>query len=202
MTSSYKSLLFIPLIPVLLSCNNSKDHIFKEGDRAETDSSSGIVQVGVSSSGFREDYDAASKMISENKISEAIAVYKKLVTKEGRDLKTNAYMGLGTAYYLAQKYDSSLVSYKTSIALDTANYYSIVGLGSTYSALDSLNSAVKYYELAKTINPNAPEAYWGLALSYEKTRDTAKAKQNAATFIKLAPNSNYVPLMESLLKSN
>lgn len=159
----------------------------------------GIIEFTTGQSKYYADYEEAERLMQSNKNSEAISIYKRLCKIEDESQKSNAYVGLGSAYLGALDYEKAIESYKNSITLENKNTEAYVGLGTSYFRLNDYNRAIKYYGLAKQIDSNNSDSYWGLAIAYDAINSADSAKINARRFIKLEPNSKYKSYLERIL---
>jgi tetratricopeptide (TPR) repeat protein len=146
---------------------------------------------------FSEEYQKAADLISENKVQEAIKVYKQLLNKESE--KDLAYAGLGACYNLSHNYLLAIDHYKKALAIDSNCISALIGMGSAYYSLHNYDTTIIYYDKARSKNSKIAEAYWGLAMVYDRIGSRKKAKENAKQFIELAPGSIYRKQIESIL---
>jgi tetratricopeptide (TPR) repeat protein len=159
----------------------------------------GLIEITQGHSKYSLDYQKASQLLQDNKVSEAISIYLKLCKLEEGTQKYYAYMNLGSAYLTEKNYEKAIENYNLSIKLNNQNSESYVGLGSTYFALSDYKRALQYYRIGKEINPDNSNSIFGLAMSYDTLGIKDSAKINAKRFIELEPTSKYRNFAESIL---
>lgn len=111
-----------------------------------------------------EYFTKGKKMYSEDKIDEAIRLYKKGLrsdsdSSEGHNLLGMAYRA---KYFKDRKKEDYLAkaidSFKRSIEKDPKNWYPYVNLGTTYYYSGNKKEASVYLKKVLEVNPSHPEA--------------------------------------------
>jgi tetratricopeptide (TPR) repeat protein len=190
-----KLFLILSLIVLVVSC---KGKTASKRTNEIGDNNNGVVSYPERPSDFYEDYEKAGDLLAKNKIPEAIKAYEELLNKESK--KDLAYTGLGACYNLSNNCPLAIIYYKKALAIDSNCISALVGIGSAYYALEIFDTAIMYYNKAKVKNNKIAEAYWGLAITYDRMGNIKKAKENARRFIELAPESVYRDQVEPILK--
>jgi tetratricopeptide (TPR) repeat protein len=78
------------------------------------------------------------------------------------------YYNLGTVFANLQHFDSAVVMYKRSLALDPNYFTANLNLGVAYHDLQQYDSAIAYIRKAILINPKENLPYYYIAQSYAK----------------------------------
>lgn len=86
----------------------------------------------------------ANLLQSMKRYDEAISVFKKRITDCEDSNSVKARFFIGSCYFLAQKYDSALISLKEYLALDGVSISGRVYIGNTFNAMKKSDSAKKY----------------------------------------------------------
>ncbi len=116
----------------------------------------------------------ANLLQSMKKYDEAIVVFRKRIAdcEDSNSVKSRYF--IGSCYYLAQKYDSALISLKEYLSLDGASISGRVYIGNTFNALKRSDSAKRYLfsavELAQQslqANPGNPSIIKEAELAFE-----------------------------------
>ncbi|MFZ9976824.1 MAG: tetratricopeptide repeat protein [Candidatus Kapaibacteriota bacterium] len=86
----------------------------------------------------------ANLLQSMKKYDEAISVFRKRIAdcEDSNSVKSRYF--IGSCYYLAQKYDSALISLKEYLSLDGNSISGRVYIGNTFNAMKKSDSAKKY----------------------------------------------------------
>ncbi|MFM8839789.1 MAG: tetratricopeptide repeat protein [bacterium] len=102
----------------------------------------------------------ANLLQSMKRYDEAISVFKKRIADCEDSNSVKARFFIGSCYFLAQKYDSALISLKEYLALDGVSISGRVYIGNTFNAMKKSDSAKKYLmsavELAQQSLLNSP----------------------------------------------
>ncbi len=116
----------------------------------------------------------ANLLQSMKKYDEAIAVFKKRIAdcEDSNSVKSRYF--IGSCFYLAQKYDSALISLKEYLSMDGSSISGRVYIGNTFNALKRSDSAKRYLfsavELAQQslqLNPGNPSIIKEAELAFE-----------------------------------
>jgi tetratricopeptide (TPR) repeat protein len=86
----------------------------------------------------------ANLLQSMKKYDEAISVFRKRIADCEDSNSVKARYFIGSCFYLAQKYDSALISLKEYLALDANSISGRVYIGNTFNAMKKTDSAKKY----------------------------------------------------------
>ncbi|HET6990717.1 MAG TPA: tetratricopeptide repeat protein [Bacteroidia bacterium] len=155
-------------------------------------------------------YADALKCLDEMKLEDAIAIYKKIleVEEEGVNI-VSAWVGMGTCYKLLaddtnnqDDYTNAADCYQKALAINAKSYTALLGMASVNYRRKDYFTAILYYDKAQFINPDAADAYWGLALAHDLSGNIELAKKNAKFFLEKAPDTRYRDAMEKILAKN
>ncbi|MEN6389987.1 MAG: tetratricopeptide repeat protein [Syntrophomonas sp.] len=124
----------------------------------------------------QEKLDLAVKYISENDFDKAILAYNDAIKIDPQQVK--AYQGLAKVYTLQGKYDDAKAAYDKGTAAIAANEQNALklGLAGMYIDQGKLPDAEKSFQEIIDSNQSCIEAYWGLAMAYQKQGDKTKAE--------------------------
>ncbi|MEQ8174803.1 MAG: tetratricopeptide repeat protein [Syntrophomonadaceae bacterium] len=124
----------------------------------------------------QEKLDLAVKYISENDFDKAILAYNDAINIDAKQVK--AYQGLARVYTLQGKYDEARAAYEKGVSTVAANDQNTLrlGLAGMYIDKGQLADAEKSYQEMINSSQNCLEAYWGMAMVYQKQGDNNKAE--------------------------
>ncbi|MEN6391642.1 MAG: tetratricopeptide repeat protein [Syntrophomonas sp.] len=124
----------------------------------------------------QEKLDLAVKYVSENNFEEAVLAYNDAIKIDPKQVK--AYEGLAKVYTLQGKYDAAKATYDQGTAAVTASEQNPLKLGLAAMYIDKGQpaDAEKAYQEIIDGTQNCLEAYWGLAIVYQKQGDNTKAE--------------------------
>lgn len=132
--------------------------------------------------------DLAVKYVSENNFEKAILAYNEAINIDPKEAK--AYQGLARVYTLQCKYDEAKSTYDrglTAVKADQLNTLRL-GLAGMYIDQNQLTNAEKAFLDIKNANQSCLEAYWGLAMVYQKKGDNARAEALLREAVQQNPN--------------
>lgn len=124
----------------------------------------------------QEKLELAVKYISENDLENAVLAYNAAIDIDPKQVK--AYQGLAKVYTLQGKYDEAQAAYDkgvTAVAASDQNTLRL-GLAGMYIDKGQLADAEKAFQDLINGSQNCIEAYWGLAMVYQKQGDNTKAE--------------------------
>src|SRR5262245_27037221 len=139
-----KIVFILCLLIIITSCKG------RPASKRENELGGGAVSYVEGTSNFSEEYEKATKLISEKKYSEAIKVYEQLLVKE--DKKDLAFAGLGACYNLQEKCDLAINCYQKALMIDSNCISALVGIGSAYYCLNDYDDAITFYNKVKSKN--------------------------------------------------
>ncbi|MEQ8174801.1 MAG: tetratricopeptide repeat protein [Syntrophomonadaceae bacterium] len=124
----------------------------------------------------QEKLDLGVKYISENDFDKAILAYNDAIKIDPKQVK--AYQGLARVYTLQSKYDEAKAAYDKGVAAVAMNDQNTLrlGLAGMYIDKGQLPDAEKAFQEIINGSQNCLEAYWGLAMVYQKQSDNSKAE--------------------------
>lgn len=124
----------------------------------------------------QEKLELAVKYISENDYDKAVLAYNEAIKIEPKQVK--AYQGLAKVYTLQRKFEEARNAYDNGVKAVSANEQNTLrlGLAGMYIDQGQLADAEKSYQEITTGNQTSLEAYWGLAMVYQKQDDNTKAE--------------------------
>lgn len=156
-----------------------------------------IPQGSKRTSKYSEIYKKGVDLLHNQKYDEAIVVYKEL-SKIPEETET-ALIGLGTCYNLKGDKENAGKCFSQSLQINDKNYNALLGMASFNYKSEQYPLALVYYQKAKSISPELPDAYWGLACAYHMMNEKNLASQNAKQFLKMVPNSRYKSNLEKMI---
>ncbi|MEN6389986.1 MAG: tetratricopeptide repeat protein [Syntrophomonas sp.] len=136
----------------------------------------------------QEKLDLAVKYISENDFEKAVLAYNDAINIDAKQVK--AYQGLARVYTVQGKYDEAKAAYEKGVSAVAAGDQNTLrlGLAGMYIDKGQLPDAEKAYQELINGSQNCLEAYWGLAMVYQKQGDNAKAEATLRQAIAKYPN--------------
>ncbi|MEQ8174804.1 MAG: tetratricopeptide repeat protein [Syntrophomonadaceae bacterium] len=136
----------------------------------------------------QEKLDLAVKYISENDFENAILAYNDAIAIDSKQVK--AYQGLARVYTLQGKYENAKAAYDKGVAGVYAKDQIILrlALAGMYIDKGQLPDAEKSYQEIINSQQNCLEAYWGLAMVYQKQGDNIKAEAALKQAVAKYPN--------------
>jgi superkiller protein 3 len=141
----------------------------------------------VKSSDFRADELLVDQYVEEGKLDEAIALYKKLLSKNPSSGRL--HYRLGYAYGLKNLYDEEIAEYKKALKLGYKKEEVFYQLGLAYVDSETdYPEAVKAFNKVIQLNPQHVEAYFNLGLSYLNLGNYSKAEEALLKTLKLNPS--------------
>jgi tetratricopeptide (TPR) repeat protein len=131
----------------------------------------------------------ADQHLAKGDLDKAIALHKRLLTKNPSSGLTHYH--LGYAYSLKGLYDEEIASYKKAIKLGYKKEGVYHNLGLAYVRLETdYKQAIRVFNKVIQINPKNAEAYFNLGLSHQYLGNYTKATKALLQAIKL--DSSYL----------
>ncbi|MDD3889626.1 MAG: tetratricopeptide repeat protein [Syntrophomonadaceae bacterium] len=161
----FLTIMFL-LSNILTGCSNSKTVSANVNDRLEL----------------------AVKYLSDNNYDQAVLAFNEVIQIDPKEVK--GYQGLARTYTLQGNYDEAKTTYDkgiTAVAQDRKQTLQL-GLAGMYIDQGQLENAEKAFEEIKSSSQNCPEAYWGLAMVYQKKGDNSKAEAMLRQVVEKNPN--------------
>lgn len=202
-------LLFIAFIFLLYSQRRAKkttenDHTSWQHDNQQRQEiqaiNAGAVIIPQGSkrtSKYSKQYIIGNDLLHNQKYDEAIVVFKEL--SEIPEETETALISLGTCYNLKGDKENAGKCFSQSLQINDKNYNALLGMASFNYKSEQYPLAQIYYQKAKSISPELPDAYWGLACAYHMMNEKKLASDNAKQFLRMVPNSRYRPNLEKMI---
>lgn len=108
----------------------------------------------------------AQELSDKGRLDEAISLYNEVLNVETKN--TEAYYGIGNAYYDKGQINEAIKAYKSLLKASPDNAEAHLSLGVSYARIDKLDEAVAEFNKALTINADMAEAHIGLSAVYLK----------------------------------
>lgn len=164
------------------------------------DVNAGVVIIPASpqrTSVYSEKYKTANAFLDQQKLDEAIAIFKELaaIPEEAE----YALVTLGTCYNLKGESENAQTCYSKVLDLNDKNYNALLGMAGVNYRTKQYPLAIVYYKKANQLRPELPDAYWGLACGYHMLQEKELAGENAKTFIRMVPDSRYRSQLEKMI---
>lgn len=135
---------------------------------------------------FQELFNQVEKLKREGKYSEAEALLKGYLEKNGEDpLALNI---LGNIYYETERLEEAIELFQQALTLDPNFIFAYINLGASYKKLGHLEAAKRALLRALEINPSQPEALNNLANIYREEGLLLEAKNLYEKACELNPN--------------
>ena len=184
----------LSLTTILFACSN-----FNSDKEPITD-----ILITAKQTSIDSDYDSlynnAARLVQQKEYDEAEEIYLHLVATEPH--KENALAGLAAVQLVSDRMKEAKQTYEQLLALDSVNYFALLGLGSCYFDLKQYNKAVSFYSKARNASTSSPDAYRGLAISYNQLKDREAAAANAKLFLLFSNESTHKERMQEIIDLN
>jgi tetratricopeptide (TPR) repeat protein len=105
-----------------------------------------------------------------------------------------ALINLANIHYGKDELAEAQALYERAIGLDTGCFEAHFNLGNIHHDLGRYRRALVCYRAAVTLNPHYPDAHFYLAVTLEKTGQSAEAKPHWKSYQQLAPNGEWAEL--------
>lgn len=126
------------------------------------------------------------------KMEEAASAYRKALVVDP-DL-VPAIVNLANIHYARDELIEAQALYERAISLDPECFEAHFNLGNIHHDLGRFPSALVCYRAAVTLNPEYADAHFYLAVTLEKTAQSADAKPHWRRYQELAPNGEWAEL--------
>jgi tetratricopeptide (TPR) repeat protein len=123
--------------------------------------------------------------------------------KKAINLKPNfasAYASLGNAYLGQKKLTLAHESYQRAAALEPQSPYPVYSLGLIEQNRGDIKQAVSYYEQSQKIDSNFYDAFYNMALCYDKLKDYNKAYKYIDDYRMVNDNEEVLDLWKHIKK--
>lgn len=121
-------------------------------------------------------------------------------THDARAQEIDLHFKRGIVMLHARRYEEAAVSYHAVLKLAPRLPEAHVNMGFALLGLERAAAAVDFFLSAIELRPQQANAYYGLAVSYEKLQDVEAARGAMRTFIHLAEADNqYLPKARAAL---
>jgi tetratricopeptide (TPR) repeat protein len=128
----------------------------------------------------------------ERNMEEAAAAYRKALVVDP-DL-VPGIVNLANIHYARDEMIEAQALYERAIRLEPHCFEAHFNLGNIQHDLGRFESALSCYQQAVALNPSYPDAHFYLAVTLEKTGQSAEAKPHWKTYQDLAPEGEWVEL--------
>jgi tetratricopeptide (TPR) repeat protein len=126
------------------------------------------------------------------RMEDAAAAYRKALVVDP-DL-VPAIVNLANIHYARDGVIEAQALYERAIGLDTECFEAHFNLGNIHHDLGRYRRALVCYRAAVVLNPQYPDAHFYLAVTLEKTNQSAEAKPHWRSYQQLAPNGEWAEL--------
>jgi tetratricopeptide (TPR) repeat protein len=126
------------------------------------------------------------------KLEEAVSAYRKALVVDP-DL-VPAIVNLANIHYGRDELIEAQALYERAIALEPDCFEAHFNLGNIHHDLGRYPRALVCYRAAVSLNPEYPDAHFYLAVTLEKTGQSAEAKPHWRHYQQLAPNGEWADL--------
>ena len=130
-------------------------------------------------------FNKGRELKSENKISEAIDCFSKILVSEPNHAET--YNELGVCYFLQNKRDLALQSFMNAVKLNPNNRAAVLNLSETLLELKQDENALKILSFLTKNNPQDIEALLLLEKLYSRKGDKEKAMEVSKKVLVIDP---------------
>jgi tetratricopeptide (TPR) repeat protein len=136
---------------------------------------------------------------------EAIALYNEVIKLAegdatlGREMKAKSLAGIGNCYLKQNKLAEAQDFLRQSIESSPNDEILAYNVGEIYFSNQSLDEAIRYFELAAGIKPAWPDPFLKLGYVYLNKADNAKAVENFEKFLALEPEGERAALAKNIL---
>jgi tetratricopeptide (TPR) repeat protein len=125
-------------------------------------------------------------------MEEAASAYRKALVVDP-DL-VPAIVNLANIHYARDELIEAQALYERAIALDPECFEARFNLGNIHHDLGRYQPALICYRAAVALNPGYPDAHFYLAVTLEKTGQSAEAKPHWRVYQQLAPDGEWAEL--------
>ena len=157
-------------------------------DRREIESQPGAVAYSEGTTTAPELFHEALVLTEKGKISDAEAVYRKVIDREPDNAP--GYIGVASCRLAQGDLKEAEKQYRRALSIDAGSSMAMLGLGSVAFQRGDHSTAIDFYRQALAAHPDLPDAHLGLGFSYEEMSDRIHAVEHYRKFLKLAPESN------------
>ena len=126
------------------------------------------------------------------RMEEAASAYRKALVVDP-DL-VPAIVNLANIHYARDEVVEAQALYERAIGLDTECFEAHFNLGNIHHDFGRYRRALVCYRAAVALNPQYPDAHFYLAVTLEKTGQSAEAKPHWRSYQQLAPNGEWAEL--------
>jgi tetratricopeptide (TPR) repeat protein len=135
--------------------------------------------------------------MDKGEYSQAIADFDKSIENmTSRTELATPYLNRGYAYYLLKDYMHAVEDYSKAIKINENLPHTYRRRGKAFLKLDNVASAVEDLKRAIRQDPKDDDAYYFLAVSYEREKKNADAITNYRKYLSLAPKAEDRPDVE------
>lgn len=101
------------------------------------------------------------------------------------------FQRLGLLYIRAGRYDESRVAYQRALALDPTDPWTHLYMGNWFYSLDRCHEALRWFEAAAALLPDAPIVYTCQGDVYQTLRHYGRAEAMYRTAVRSDPNDEH-----------
>lgn len=169
-----------------------------DGARREAERSKDLSVVGRGVSANGEKYKMASEFLKLGKVSEAEAIYNKLI--EFEPTSPYPYIGLATCRSELGDHAGALGLYCKAFEMDPKSPHALIGMGSACISMSNYAKAIEKYTAALELDAKMPQAYWGLTVACAHMGGKIQARRHLARFKKLSPDPRHIRELEAVIE--
>jgi tetratricopeptide (TPR) repeat protein len=135
----------------------------------------------------------------------AIALYNEAIALSasdatlGKEMAARSLAGIGNSYLKQGKLEEAQGFFQKSIETSPNDEILAYNVGEIYFSSQSLDQAIRYFELAAQIKPTWPDPFLKLGYVYLNKADNAKAAENFEKFLALEPEGERAALAKNIL---
>lgn len=141
----------------------------------------------------------------KGEFEKAIELYNIVITQSasdatlGMEMKAKSLAGIGNCYLKQGKLEEAQGYFQKSIESSPKDEILAYNVGEIFFSNQSLDQAVRYFELAAQIKPSWPDPFLKLGYVYLNKADNAKAAENFEKFLALEPEGERAALAKNIL---
>jgi len=141
----------------------------------------------------------------KGEFDQAIALYNEVIKQAagdptlGREMKAKSLAGIGNCYLKQNRLAEAQDFLRQSIESSPNDEVLAYNVGEIYFSNQSLDEALRYFELAAGIKPGWPDPFLKLGYVYLNKADNAKAIENFEKFLALETEGERAALVKNIL---
>jgi tetratricopeptide (TPR) repeat protein len=167
------------LLLLITSCS-----LAQHAPKLEPEALEGAYRFNARESSYPELYRRALERMNAQDFAAAEAVYVDLIEKEPRN--PSGFIGLAASLIAQGRHQEAITAYNSALELSPDFVEALIGLGSAYSLMQDYERADEYYARAVALEPQNPNAHWGLALLLKSRGESEEAVAHLETVVEFA----------------